>query len=252
MSPILTRMIGAGSAGSGFGFGRRRNVGGVSLVGFINNGNPLNDGSNLAYYKFEGNGNDYNGSYNSTSQSGTPTFTATTSSQYWNNSSSSNYTVPTVVNAYPFSVTAWIYIPTSVGWSGGVSNRVVVNTSIAGQRVTLGLVDWEGNNVDEWHIMYGGTNHWTFAPTSRPLDTWIHIAWTVAESNSSSHVVYQNATALTASNRGGGHGGTAGWRLGGNVENLENFSGYIYNIRVFNKKLSSTEVTTLYNSDLVL
>ena len=28
MSPILTRMIGAGSAGSGFGFGRRRNVGG--------------------------------------------------------------------------------------------------------------------------------------------------------------------------------------------------------------------------------
>ena len=39
MSPILTRMIGSGSAGSGFGFGRRRNVGGVSL-GTIGNPAP--------------------------------------------------------------------------------------------------------------------------------------------------------------------------------------------------------------------
>lgn len=31
MSPILTRMIGTGSAGSGFGFGRRRGVGGGAL-----------------------------------------------------------------------------------------------------------------------------------------------------------------------------------------------------------------------------
>ena len=34
MSPILTRMIGAGSAGSGFGFGRRRNVGGGGPAAF--------------------------------------------------------------------------------------------------------------------------------------------------------------------------------------------------------------------------
>jgi len=32
MSPILTRMIGAGSAGSGFGFGRRRGGGGAVLI----------------------------------------------------------------------------------------------------------------------------------------------------------------------------------------------------------------------------
>ena len=36
MSPILTRMIGAGSAGSGFGFGRRRNVGGGPYGTFDN------------------------------------------------------------------------------------------------------------------------------------------------------------------------------------------------------------------------
>jgi len=51
MSPILTRMIGAGSAGSGFGFGRRRNVGGaLSLDGsssILAAGSPLQIANSL-------------------------------------------------------------------------------------------------------------------------------------------------------------------------------------------------------------
>jgi len=224
----------------------------VSFGGYLNDGNPFGDGSNISYYKFEGNGNDFNGVNNSTGASlGTPTFTNTPRSQYWNNPSTSTYSVPTIVNAYPFSIAAWIQIPSATGWSGGDANRVLVNTSIAGQRVTICLVDWDSNNVDEWSIMYGGTNHWTFAPRSRPTDTWIHIVYSIVGSNNSSHAVYQNGVSCTATNRAQAHGGTAGWRLGGNVDNAENFSGYIYNLRVFNRALSQSESISLYNNDLV-
>jgi len=220
---------------------------------FLNSLNPLNDGSQVAYYKFEQNGNDQHGSFNSTGmQFGTASYTATTRSFYWNNPSSSTFTLPTVVNSYPFSVSALVQIPSGTGWSGGDANRLIVNTGIGGQRVTLALVDWSNNNVDEWTIMYGGTNHWTFAPTSRPTDTWIHVVYSVVGSNNSSHAVYQNGVSCTGSNRGGGHGGTAGWRLGGNTDSTENFSGYIYNIRVFNKALSASEANTLYLKDTVL
>jgi len=46
MSPILTRMIGAGSAGSGFGFGRRR--GGAGRVPFSATGGTITTGSGPA------------------------------------------------------------------------------------------------------------------------------------------------------------------------------------------------------------
>jgi len=58
MSPILTRMIGAGSAGSGFGFGRRRSVGG----GII----PADSGNGQGYSIAQGAGST-NGSYTSIS-----------------------------------------------------------------------------------------------------------------------------------------------------------------------------------------
>jgi hypothetical protein len=50
-------------------------------------------------------------------------------------------------------------------------------------------------------------------------------------------------------NVGGGHGGSAGWRIGGHIENPagEYFkNGLLDHVRVFNKALSSSEVSTLY------
>ena len=98
--------------------------------------------------------------------------------------------------------------------------------------------------------MYGGTNHWTFAPgSSMNNGQWYHVIFAINSNNSSSHSVYLNGTALSASNRGGNHGGTAGWTLGGNFAGSENFQGQISNVRVFNRQLSATEAMSLYSKE---
>ena len=96
----------------------------------------------------------------------------------------------------------------------------------------------------------GGTNHWTFAPSSRPENEWMHVVYSVAGSNNSGHNVFQNGgSALSASNRGGGHGGSAGTQIGGNSGGAEDWNGYMYNVRVFNKALSQSEAAQLYAND---
>ena len=86
--------------------------------------------------------------------------------------------------------------------------------------------------------------------SSRPTNQWIHIVYSVVGSNNSSHAVYQDGSALSATNQGGGHGGSAGWAIGGNAQNSERFAmGRIGSIRFFNKALSSSEASSLYTND---
>ena len=74
--------------------------------------------------------------------------------------------------------------------------------------------------------------------------------YSVVASTNSSHAVYQNGTALSATNRGGGHGGNAGWAIGGNAQNTERLQyGRIGSIRFFNKALTSSEASALYTND---
>jgi hypothetical protein len=125
-----------------------------------------------------------------------------------------------------------------------------MNWNIGGQRLSICNVTWTGNGVWEWSIMYGGTNHWTFAPSSRPENEWMHIVYCVQGSNDNGHRVHQNGgSALAASNRGGGHGGSAGTAIGGNSGGGEDWNGYIYNVRLFNKMLSQSEANQLYVND---
>ena len=76
------------------------------------------------------------------------------------------------------------------------------------------------------------------------------MVYSVVGSNNSGHAVYQNGSALSAIDKGGGHGGSAGWRLGGNANNTERFAiGRIGSIRFFNKAISSSEASALYTND---
>ena len=102
----------------------------------------------------------------------------------------------------------------------------------------------------DFYIMYGGTGHHYFRPTSKPTNTWIHVVYSVVSSNDTAHRVYQNGVDLTRGNRGGGHGGGAGCAIGGNAGNSERFGiGRIGSIRFFNKALTASEASTLYTND---
>ena len=215
------------------------------------NPDPFGDGSGIVYYRLNDNFHDSGifAQHGTSRQGGDPTFAFVNSDgeRCWNNPSDGAISVPNLKNSYPFSMAAWINLSS---WPTSSNNDLIMNLSIGGQRVSLCIVCWGGTNYSDFSIMYGGTDHWVFAPTSRPTNEWIHVVYSVVGSTNSSHAVYQNGTALSATNRGGGHGGSAGWAIGGNASNSERFAiGRIGSIRFFNKAISSSEASALYTND---
>ena len=235
----------------------------TSSGGFIDNSyhanpDPFADGSGLAYYRMNYNFQD-SGLYgfHGTGSQGSPNKEFNASPHFslvnsvgepcWDNPNEGAINIPNLKNSYPFSMAAWINLST---WPTTSNNDLIMNLGINGQRVSLCIVVWSGTSYSDFSIMYGGSSHYTFTPSSRPTNEWIHVVYSVVGNNDNSHAIYQNGTALSQTNRGGGHGGSSGWALGGNVGNSERFSmGRIGSIRFFNKALSSSEASALYNND---
>ena len=213
----------------------------------------LDDSSCLAFYQFENNANDTSGNYNTTGIRTGTTAVYSSSVKPFNNYSLNNsnrdvsFNLPTIRGSYPFSISAWVR-QTDYTTSG--ENRMVINMLMNGsQRVSINIPDFYSDNGYRPGLMYGGTNHWVFgASQTIPLNTWTHIVWSVVGSNDAGHAVYKNGSALSATNGGGGHGGTGLQVLCGSAED-ERYRGYIKNIRVFNKALSSAEALSVYNRE---
>lgn len=103
------------------------------------------------------------------------------------------------LSAYPFSVCLWA--THDLSWKTtypGTMLAVLVNTNIAGQRVTLGLENlWNTNGG--LTIMYGGTNHWSTNTLVTPNGStnWHHISFIVYGNNNSNHKLYIDGVAAT-------------------------------------------------------
>ena len=207
------------------------------------------DNSGLAFYKLDSSITDESGNYNGIgAKAGSLTYNTSLKkfgSAAFASNNTNSISLPTIKNSYPFSFSAWIY------WlaSPSAGFKEIMNLSIAGQRVSIGIVDWSSNGTWTPALMYGGSNHWTFG-SNLTTNTWHHLIYSVVDNNNSSHAVYLNGVSQTPSNRGGTHGGTAGWVLGGNSDSSELFNGLIDQVRFFNKALSATEATNLYNYEL--
>jgi hypothetical protein len=222
---------------------------------YINNLDILSDGSCLALYTLNNTTADVSGNYSGTGMSsGSATYSTTSAFGSHSFDASTNgpniITIPNPRNSYPLTVSCWV---SNTAWHNmNIGNAEIVNGDINGQRLTMGLVDWTGGN-DEFTIMYGGSNHYTFAYPSNTyfqgdgLTDWHHVVFSIVGNNNTSHAVYLDNSALTATNRSGSHGGSGGWRIGGNTDGSEYWKdGLIDHVRIFNKALSSSEVNTLY------
>ena len=203
------------------------------------------DGSGLALYPLDNSINDLSGNYNGTgARTGSLVYSTSNKklgTHSFTGNATNSFSIPNIKNSYPFSISAWVFVNPSLS-----GFNEIINTSINGQRVSFGLVDWDNNGTWQVTTMYGGTNHWTFGPNFT-TNAWRHITWSIVGSNNASHAVYVNGVAQSATNRGGGHGGTAGWVIGGNQDGAELFNGSIDQVRFFNKALSASEALALYN-----
>jgi hypothetical protein len=207
------------------------------------------DGSGIALWRLDENISDLSGNYNGVSSSNVTYSTVDkkigiASGVFAGNASIS---MPTVKNSYPLSVSMWVqdtnaFNPSTSGM------RELFNMSIAGQRLSLGNLNNPGWPIG-LTIMYGGSNHWSgsvsaFSPNST---NFFHIVFSIVGSNNASHAAYFNGNAVTLTNNGGAHGGAANWALGSNGASAEFWSGKIDHVRFFNKALSQTEVSRLYD-----
>ena len=218
------------------------------------NPDPLGDGSGIVYYRLNDNFHDHGifAQHATGKEGGDPTFALvnSTGEKCWQNPVDGAIQIPNLKNSYPFSMAAWINVSS---WPTSADNDVIMNLSIGNVRVTLCICCFNTAVSDgaDFYIMYGGQGHHYFRPTSKPTNTWFHVVYSVVGADNGGHRVYQNGADLTTrGNRGGGHGGSAGWRLGGNANGSERFAiGRIGSIRFFNKALSASEANTLYQND---
>lgn len=224
------------------------------VYGTLNNKNTidiLNNTSGLALWTLDQTINDLGGNYNGTSSSNLSysSVDARIGTHSGIFSGNTNIVMPNVKNSYPLSISMWVqdnnaFSPATDGM------RELFNMSIAGQRLSLGVVRNTG-----WPtgitIMYGASNHWSgsvssFSPNA---NDFFHIVFSIVGSNNASHAVYFNGNSVSLTNNGGAHGGTANWSVGSNGAGAEFWSGKIDHIRFFNKAITASEASYIYNTE---
>jgi len=210
--------------------------------------NVLGDGSCLALWQFNNNSNDASNNYNGSASN--VTYTDSTGGKFDQaaifNGSNSTVSIPSVKNSYPFSVSLWA--THNRGWTpSGNQMDQLFNLNIAGQRVSLGIVQNPGWRTGPT-IMYGGTNHWSCSNLYMVNDSvdFYHLVYVVQGNNDSNHRIYINGVRQEMINNGGGHGGSAGWNIGSNSSSGEWWPGKIDQVRFFNRVITESEVLTLF------
>ena len=161
-----------------------------------------------------------------------------------------NVSISPIVSAYPFTVDIWASHPNS--WLPSVDGTMneLLNMSIGGQRVSIGIfrLDSSGWTAGPT-LMYGGSNHWTINAASAGMGTgFTNVTWVVYGSNNSSHKIFVNGASKTMVNNGGSHGGSAGWAIASNNTSGEYWPGKIANIKVYNTTLSDAQVLQNYQT----
>ena len=257
-SPMLTLPgLGGGSNSASFITASGLEYGPLDILG---------DGSCLARYKLDGDVTDESGNYNGSSASNIGWTVDGLSGKCMDCGGNSQFTVPNIKDSYPLSVSMWIRNDISWDINSGAMDELF-NMSINGQRLSLGFVNNSGWVLGVT-IMYGGTHHWAGhtrnsihrlggasksalsedllgSDFSTGSDAWYHIVYSIAGNNDANHRVWINGCQIGLKNEGGGHGGSAGWRIGANAANGEYWNGQIENVRFFNKTLSDAEAWKL-------
>jgi hypothetical protein len=208
----------------------------------------------LAWYRFDGNGLDYNPyatKYNLIANSGTPTYSSGTSEdsffqgrRYINTAAGSLRSTTLALQSRAFSIALWIRPKsTSELYFIGQGNASSINGTFAvGFRTNIGYVmPFGGNDLECGTGVSGG-------PTSYPGDVnnWVHIVYVVLPNFN--RRMYRNGVLISQDSNTSAFFGLSDFKIGSNpwTAVLNNID--ISDLRIYNNGLSDTEVATLYAS----
>lgn len=205
----------------------------------------LGDTSCIATYMLNGSSADLSGNYN-----GTDTNITYTSSHFGQsasfNGSSSFITLPgNMLNSLTaISASAWVYRRT--GSSDNYEYILSGGISVSGQRYGIAVNDAGSSGTDnKFYITDGATTFHT--NTVCNYNTWYHVVYTWSGTELKFYVngsLDSTFTAVSCNFQSSGNGHKIGeYHHNGNYE----WEGEIDQVRIFNKAISASEVTTLYN-----
>jgi hypothetical protein len=198
------------------------------------------DSSGVALYEFSDNANDSGGAYNGTATSVTYAAGHIGDAGVFNGTSSvisfSNSGFP----SNNMAVSAWVK-PSATFLANGISGIVAWGNSASGQRRSLvyyssGELGFSG---------YFAASNFT-GTTVLSTGVWSHVAFTISGSTVTLYIngAFEASGTVTLNS----YSSTTGYI--GRTEYTgtnEHFNGSIDQVRIFNKNVTSTEITTLYN-----
>lgn len=148
-------------------------------------------------------------------------------------------------NVHDFSVSAWINVDEI---AAAVKNIVSTRT------VELGWQFYVSNSAVVFYIQMSGTDGSWYITTNNIGMTWTHVVMTRAASVDplAAPKFYKNAVdsgATVLTTPVGTISDQTGMNLSvGGEKTARPFYGHLYDVRIYNKELSSSEVSTIYNS----
>jgi hypothetical protein len=211
------------------------------------NGFPASASSDLvAYYKLDNDATDETGSYNGTASNVTFDGGRYGSSASFNGSSSYIDLPISIITQDNFSFSLWIY-PTVNYTAANVVHYVFAHQASSGSRsITFGYNGYDGF----WQMVTNNGSNVSVVTMSNPtLNVWTHIAATYSTTNGLELFVNgvsqgtDTYTALDVLNHTGCKLGSRGYSAG------DYFDGQLDQVRIYDKALSSTEVSSLYEDE---
>jgi len=201
----------------------------------------------LAWYRFDGDGLDYNPyatKYNLIANSGTPTYSSGTSAdsffqgrRYINTATGSLRTTTLSLASRAFSVSMWMRTKNS-NYQFFVAQGTVYTTN-----TTVLLGNWSNNK-------YGIAFHSNDLPAQTEyisdVNTWVHLVYVVLPNYN--RRIYRNGILIATDSNTTATNAVGDLRFGANYSDNANLNVDVSDLRIYNNGLSATEVATLYNS----
>jgi hypothetical protein len=211
-----------------------------------------------AYYAFDGNADDSHGSNDGTTHIGVlwtsdgKINSGLDYDDYNGIIQTNNFTKPSL----PLTISYWVYVPT------GTLSDYVILTRLGGRNVTnpyYGIITEVRNEKKPGLIIYDGggsayhNNRRSYHSTEVLTDGWHHLTFIVEGTGTSDNKLYIDGVEDTTFGYVSGTGGSlgyynTGWVIGQTWSSTTyNSCGRIDELALWNRELTSSEVTQLYN-----
>lgn len=157
---------------------------------------------------------------------------------------SGRVSVPGLLDKYPksYTITAWLY--TNQNTSNGVYFSKENDTN------TNNIIQFRLNSGSwEWKVRYGGSNS-SISSSTPNVGEWYHIV--AGQKQDGTLFAYINANSQGTTNASiPNSGSNRVAEIGEWKSNYQGWDGYIDDLRVYAKELSSTEISNLYNTGTI-